>query len=68
MQIRYIKPSRNIYIGVMYFSIIMLTTIQITSETLVRLKAIKLTSRESYNEIINRLIDIYLKAKSDEKA
>jgi len=46
----------------------MLTTIQITSETLVRLKAIKLTSRESYNEIVNRLIDIYLKAKSDEKA
>jgi predicted CopG family antitoxin len=35
----------------------MKTTIQITGETLQRLKNIKLTKRESYDEIINRLIE-----------
>ena len=35
----------------------MITTIQITKETLERLKSIKLAKRESYDEIVNRLID-----------
>lgn len=34
----------------------MKTTIQVNKETLERLKKIKLTKRESYDEIINRLI------------
>ena len=33
------------------------TTIQIKSKTLERLKKLKITKRESYDEIINRLID-----------
>lgn len=33
------------------------TTIQVTKETLKRLKMLKTTKRESYNEILNRLID-----------
>ena len=33
------------------------TTIQVESTTLNRLKTIKVTRRESYDEIINRLID-----------
>jgi len=39
----------------------MKTTIQIDGETLTKLKEIKLTKRESYNEIILRLIDIIKK-------
>jgi len=33
------------------------TTIQIDDVTLSRLKTVKLTKRESYNEIVNRLLD-----------
>jgi len=32
------------------------TTIQITKETLQRLKEIKIAKRESYDEIINRML------------
>ena len=35
----------------------MKTTIQINKKTLERLKNIKLTKRESYDEIINRIIN-----------
>ncbi len=35
------------------------TTIQINVETLDRLKDIKSSERESYNEIVNKLIDNY---------
>ena len=35
----------------------MFTTVQITKETLLRLKEVKIAKRESYDEIINRLID-----------
>jgi len=34
------------------------TTIQITKETLKNLKSIKLAKRESYEEIINRLLQM----------
>lgn len=34
----------------------MKTTIQLEKETLQRLKKLKLTKRESYDEIVNRLI------------
>ena len=37
------------------------TTIQVDKEILHRLKNIKITKRESYNEIINRLIDEHFK-------
>ena len=33
------------------------TTVQVRKETLERLKLLKLTSRESYNEIIIRMIE-----------
>ena len=33
------------------------TTIQVDKETLQRIREIKLTKRESYDEIINRLIN-----------
>ena len=35
----------------------MKTTIQVEKETLDKLKLIKLTKRESYDEIINRLME-----------
>lgn len=35
------------------------TTIQITSETLSLLKKLKITKRESYDEILNRLLVKY---------
>ena len=34
-----------------------LTSIQVTKETRDKLKEFKITNRESYNEILNRLID-----------
>jgi len=36
-----------------------LTQIQINKKTRKRLKNLKLTNRESYNEIINRVLDKY---------
>jgi len=36
---------------------IMRTTIQIEKKTLDRLKKIKITKRETYDEIVNRLMD-----------
>ena len=39
------------------------TTIAVEKETLNRLKGIKLAKRESYEEIINRLLDINEKVK-----
>ena len=42
----------------------MKTTIQVNKETLENIKKIKLTKRESYDEIINRLIkNNYMKNK-----
>lgn len=40
------------------------TTIQVTSETLENLKQLKITKRESYDEIINRLVK-YAKEKKE---
>jgi predicted CopG family antitoxin len=35
------------------------TTIQISKENLEKLKQMRLTRRETYNEIISRLLDFY---------
>ncbi|MBI2041102.1 MAG: hypothetical protein HYT16_03285 [DPANN group archaeon] len=37
----------------------MKTTIQLDKSTLIKLKRIRLSKRESYNELINRLLKLY---------
>lgn len=43
----------------------MKTTIQISSKTLVKLKRLKIAKRESYDEMLNRLINKVNEVKND---
>lgn len=43
----------------------MSTTIKISTSTRERLKTIKLVKMETYDEIINRLLDLFQKPKSE---
>lgn len=49
--------KRNIYIGLESLYFMKKTTIQLNVKTLKRLKAFKNFERQSYDEILNRLID-----------
>ncbi len=51
--------KRNIYPGLESLCFMKKTTMQVNVKTLKRLKALEKFERQSYNEILNRLIDYW---------